>query len=149
MRFYVDNNVHRLGRKLRLLGYDTAFFGEGPDDELRELYRKEGRILLTRDTDFEGEQQVFLLQSDSWREQLKHVVSAFSLDTRSRRYSLCADCNVQLRQVPTSHHNEQVPDWVVDQDAPVWRCPECEKIFWGGSHLKRMENEFSSLFSNE
>ena len=145
-RFYADNNVHRLGRGLRTLGYDTKLYGEGPDDRLREFCKDENRILLSCDADFEGESGALVLISDDWQEQLKIVVLRFSLDPVNYRYSLCLNCNCRVHRADPYHYSEQVPAWVHEENSPLWRCPQCRRLFWAGSHLERMNARYDKLF---
>jgi uncharacterized protein with PIN domain len=49
-RFIADQNVGKLGRWLRMLGFDTLLF-DGPDDgEILRLALEQVRVILTRDT---------------------------------------------------------------------------------------------------
>lgn len=144
--FYCDNNVHRLGRSLRMLGYDTLLFGDGEDDELRRLRNESGRILLTRDSDFENESNTLILTSDIYLEQLKTVVTVFELDVNTYRYSICLECNTVIHSTDPFAHAQDVPDWVVAEGHPLWQCPECRKLYWAGSHLERMDQRFEELF---
>lgn len=144
--FYCDNNVHRLGRSLRMLGYDTLLFGGGEDDELRRLRNESGRILLTRDSDFENESNTLILTSDIYLQQLKTVVDSFDLDVHTYRYSLCLKCNTVIHSADPSAHAQHLPDWVIAEAHPLWQCPECRKLYWAGSHLERMDKRFEQLF---
>jgi uncharacterized protein with PIN domain len=129
-----------------MLGYDTLLFGDGPDDELRVLRQETGRTLLSRDSDFLGEPHTLVLTSDNHHEQLKNVVHSYSLDTSSYRYSLCLVCNQPIQRVRAEDYAESVPIWVVKEAKPLWRCPGCEKLYWAGSHLNRMDDRFDRLF---
>ena len=128
-----------------MLGYDTLLFGDGPDDELRKLRDESGRILLSRDSDFLQEQNTLVVSCDDYWEQLKRVVEHYSLDIKKYRYSLCLNCNQPITSVSVKEYAEQVPPWLVESDGPLWQCPGCEKLYWVGSHLKRMEARFDSL----
>lgn len=144
--FYADNNVHRLGRGLRTLGYSTKLYGDGTDDRLRQLCRQESRILLSCDSDFQGETNACVLDTDNWEKQLQIVVRVFSLDTRTHRYSLCLNCNCAVHTVEPAEHAGQIPDWVLKDSAPLWRCPQCNRLFWAGSHLDQMNRRYDKLF---
>lgn len=148
-RFFADNNVHRLGRGLRTLGYDTRLYGDGTDDVLRKLCREEGRILLSCDSDFAGQPDCLVLDSDRWQAQLQQVVRVFRLDPTSYRYSLCLECNQPVHSAVPTAHVGQVPDWVIEQTAPLWRCPGCSRLFWAGSHLESMNARYDRLFGLE
>tara|TARA_Y100000031_G_C8044585_1_gene303324 strand:+ start:416 stop:568 length:153 start_codon:yes stop_codon:yes gene_type:complete len=49
MKFIVDNNAGKLARWLRMMGYDTLFFGAGDDSRMVRTALTEGRVILTRD----------------------------------------------------------------------------------------------------
>lgn len=131
-----------------MLGYDTLFFGAGPDETLRRLRDESGRFLLTRDSDFCGEARTLVLQSDVYLEQLQGVVRSLQLDPYSHRYSLCIECNQAIRAVGNSTvHVGSVPEWVIREEHPLWQCPGCQKLYWAGSHLERMDERFDGLFA--
>ena len=48
-RFVADAMLGSLARKLRIFGFDTAYFAEGGDLELEALARRERRVILTSD----------------------------------------------------------------------------------------------------
>ena len=146
-RFYADNNVHRLGRGLRTLGYDTKLYGEGTDNVLRGLCRDDQRMLLSCDSDFLGEKGALVLSSDNWQKQLVEVVRTYNLDPHSYRYSLCLACNRPVHRASPSQHPDDVPAWVLEQNAELWRCPDCRRLFWAGSHLEHMNERYDRLFA--
>jgi uncharacterized protein with PIN domain len=146
-RFYADNNVHRLGRGLRTLGYDTELYGQGSDNELRRRCHQQGRILLSRDSDFANELNAFVLETDRWQEQLQLVVRVFRLDSRSYRYSLCLNCNRPVHKAIVQDYASMVPDWVLSDQAPLWRCSRCRRLFWAGSHLDDMNERYDRLLA--
>ncbi|MFC1984789.1 Mut7-C RNAse domain-containing protein, partial [Chloroflexota bacterium] len=50
IKFIVDNNVGKLTRWLRMMGYDTLFFDGEDDWQMVRIALDEGRVMLTRDT---------------------------------------------------------------------------------------------------
>ena len=50
MKFIADNNVGKLAKWLRIIGYDTLFFDEEDDGKLIKIAVKEDRTILTKDT---------------------------------------------------------------------------------------------------
>jgi uncharacterized protein with PIN domain len=50
VKFLVDENVGRLAKWLRMVGYDATFIKNVSDTQLVEVALSEERILLTRDT---------------------------------------------------------------------------------------------------
>ena len=49
-KFIADENVGKLTRSLRMLGFDTIFFFGGSDAQMVSLALEQQRIILTRDT---------------------------------------------------------------------------------------------------
>ena len=83
-RFIADQNVGRLSRWLRMLGFDTLFFDGRDDGEMVRLALDEGRVILTRDTHImerkivtSGRLKAILLVSDRPEEQIRQVTNAF------------------------------------------------------------------------
>ncbi len=48
-RFAVDEMLGTLARWLRVMGYDAVYEKDHNDDEIVDIAKREGRILLTRD----------------------------------------------------------------------------------------------------
>lgn len=49
MKFVADHMLGRLAKWLRILGFDTLFLTDVPDEEILKKARGENRIILTRD----------------------------------------------------------------------------------------------------
>ncbi len=50
MTFVADCMLGRLAKWLKILGFDVLYFSKAEDRDLVEIARREGRVLLTRDT---------------------------------------------------------------------------------------------------
>ena len=50
LKFIVDNNVGKLAKWLRMMGYDTVFFDGSDDAYLVAKALAEDRVILTRET---------------------------------------------------------------------------------------------------
>ena len=82
-KFLPDENVAKLGKWLRILGYDVAYESPAADAQLALRVLRENRVLLTRDFDFVKRcmvEQFLLLTSQDPLEQLQHVFQSFSLN---------------------------------------------------------------------
>ncbi len=137
MKFIVDVMLGKLAKWLRILGYDTLYKRDWEDDELIELARAEGRILLTADRELwrrrQGSHKIFI-SSDKWQEQLRELARVLPLDTE-HLFTRCIECNLPLEQVSREEARGLVPPYVYATQEGFGRCPECGRIYWRGSHF--------------
>ena len=114
-KFIVDNNVGKLAKWLRMMGYDTLFFNGSNDSDMIAIALAEGRVILTRDTQIikrrvvtSGQLNVILMQSDKPALQIRQVIDTLSLDCRFRPFAICLECNQPLLE----RSKERVKDLV-------------------------------------
>ncbi len=150
--FIADVNVGRLARRLRMLGYNTLFNNEADDDELLRNALRDGRILLTRDTGImarrvvtTGKVKAVLVESDDFKEQLWQVVRALNLAPEAEPFSICMECNVPLVARGKEEVRGLVPPHVFKTHEQFMQCPGCERVFWRGTHWKKMMGELEGL----
>ncbi len=123
IKFFCDAMLGKLGRWLRMLGYDTLIANKDTDDTIILLVcRIEKRYLLTRDKDL-GRYGIYI-RSQNLTEQLSQVFSLFGLDIKPSR---CPLCNSEL--IPAEH-----PLGFKD----TLFCPLCQKYYWKGSHWRKI-----------
>ncbi len=159
-RFLADGMLGRLARWLRILGYDAEYF-PGEDAELIRRARREGRILLTRDSrllrrGLGGARPVpgretdplpphLFIESDRVMEQLRQVVGALHLTPARPPARRCSCCNALLEPRDRAEVVGQVPDFVWSHQPAFWACPRCRRIYWAGTHRQRMEEVIRAL----
>jgi len=140
-RFLADAMLGRLARWLRVLGYDTAYDAAAPDPELVRRTAEEGRVLLTRDRHLLRElrpARALELQRDAPLEQLAEVIEALRLSPPAELFTRCLLCNVPLSEVPAEEQASLVPVASRGLPGPIRRCAECGRVYWPGSHVRRM-----------
>jgi len=144
MKFICDDNLGKLAKWLRTLGYNTLFFDPIEDGELVSRALKENRVVLTRDTHLSrfklklGE-RLFYLESDKPLEQLKQVVLHFKLKTNKELlFSRCLVCNQVLEKVEKEKIKERLYPYVYKTQNIFVRCPQCDRIFWSATHVQKM-----------
>lgn len=140
-RFFADEHLARLARYLRLAGFDTRL-AEGADDRaIVEAARSEGRILLTRDrhlVEFLAPSHVLVPRSGRPAEQFVEVVRRLQLESAARPFSRCMVCNSPLSDATAQAVEERVPDRVRDDHGGFLACGGCGRVYWPGSHHRRM-----------
>lgn len=145
-RFLADAMLGRLARWLRTLGFDTFYDPAVHDPELVALAAAEGRVLLTRDrhlVEHLRPQRALLITHDTPLDQLREVVTACGLTEPAALFSRCAMCNGVLRPATPDEVATLVPEASRAQPGPVARCPGCGRVYWEGSHTRRMRDSLS------
>ena len=141
-RFAADAMLARLARWLRVLGFDTLYDASVHDPDLVRVANEEGRILLTRDRHLLRELRplrALEITHDAPDEQLKLVVSALALPPPAALFTRCMVCNSTLSApLPQAEADAAVPEGVRGIPGPVRRCPSCMRVYWHGSHTRRM-----------
>jgi uncharacterized protein with PIN domain len=140
-RFAADAMLGRLARWLRVLGYDTWYDIGVADPVLVKLAQAEDRILLTRDRHLLNElrpPRAHEVRQDDPLQQLRDLVLALQLTPPSDLFTRCLLDNAALATVPPDEAVALVPDGVRGLAATVRRCPACGRLYWDGSHVRRM-----------
>ena len=132
----------RLARWLRVLGWDTRLDPELDDPAIVRLAEAEGRILLTRDRLLLRElrpRDALEVRSDAPLEQLRQVVTELQLPAPSELFTRCTVCNSPLSPpLPAEERQALLPVDVNALGGPARRCPGCQRLYWRGSHARRM-----------
>ncbi len=139
-RFLVDVNVERLGRLLRLAGFDTAPSRDEPDRRLADRAVREGRIVLTRDRLLLMRGVLMwgrLVRAHRPWDQLEEVVRFFGLVRAMKPFSRCPVCNMVLEDVSADQVWHLLEPLTQRYYRHFRRCPACGKVYWAGSHHAR------------
>ncbi|MFC1949156.1 Mut7-C RNAse domain-containing protein [Chloroflexota bacterium] len=155
MKFIVDHNVGKLTKWLRMMGYDTLFFTGDDDWQMIITALNEGRVILTRDTQImkrgviaSGRLKAVLIENEEPKQQMRQVVEALDLDTRSRLFSLCLECNQPLEERTHQQVKGRVPPFVFQTQDQYVECPSCHRIYWKGTHWQAMTDRLEELARN-
>ena len=150
MRFIVDCMLGKLAKWLKILGFDALFFSKIEDDELLTIARKEGRILLTKDTGLiqqAKDVETLFLESEEWQDQVQQVLEHFNLREKVNPHTRCIDCNVVLKNLPKKNAKNLVSAFVFDKADSFALCPNCGRVFWRGTHFKDMEAKIQEILN--
>ena len=145
--FVVDVNLGRLARLLRLLGFDALFSNAYADEEIVAISEAQGRIVLTRDRRLLHAKAVthgYWVRSVWPRRQVDEVVRRFDLANLVRPFSRCADCNGQIEPVAKDAVADRLEPKTKKYFEKFYRCPDCGKIYWEGSHVDRLRERYES-----
>lgn len=138
--FVADVMVGKLARWLRVLGFDVLYSNKYGDDEIIRISDGQNRLILTRDVQLASRRpanQCLLIESGDYKEQLRQVLG--SLDLKDfKAFSRCLECNARLEEVEKEAVFDKVPPFVYLTQDRFARCPQCERIYWQGTHTQEM-----------
>jgi len=148
----LDHMVIRLGKYLRIIGYDADWDMSIRTHDLIQRANATGRIFVTRNTHLTEQyptvRQSIILSETNPALQFKMIVEKFSLDTQTQLFSRCIHCNVKLSEVMDKREVEdRVHPNVYQRQARFFRCPHCSTIFWHGSHVTNICRKLSLIDS--
>jgi uncharacterized protein with PIN domain len=146
-RFYCDEMLKRLGRWLRAAGYDTLINDGISDREMLQQAVREGRYLLTRDRKIvefrEANELVIVLYTNNLEQNIEELGKKLPIDWLHEPFSRCLIDNSPL--IVASHEDwDQVPEDAKGYNDTLYKCPECGRLYWPGSHAKRMYRKLSA-----
>jgi len=141
-RFLCDEMLGRLCRYLRAAGYDALLANGGRSDAaLLRQCREEGRYFLTQDQlvqEHKAARGVALLLPQGDLDRLAAALGAhFRLDWLAHAFTRCLEDNTPL-VAADSAASARVPADALRPDEPLCHCPACARVYWRGSHYKRM-----------
>jgi uncharacterized protein with PIN domain len=140
-RFIADAHLGRLARYLRFAGLDTLWHNAWDDAELVALAAADGRIVLTRDRALlmhRGVRAGCWLRDDDPLAQLADVARRYSLPLNEPGPSRCLECNAVPQPVPKAEVEAGLLPRTLACFDRFWRCPGCARVYWHGSHWRRM-----------
>ncbi len=166
-RFSADAMLGKLARWLRLLGFDCSYERDIADAELVRRAIEQGRVILTRDRALPAEwwmPDIHVLQAERTFEQLREVVRCFGLSGVVCPLTRCSECNQPLvrvvaalssgniadgRDLEGSALKERVPARILASREPLQECLVCKRVYWQGSHTRRIQRVVEELLAGD
>jgi uncharacterized protein len=152
LRFLCDEMLAGLGRWLRIAGYDTAIAERGRRDrDLVEQAHAEERILLTCDRRLveirHANDRTIVLESGGIDACAIELARQLALDWTLDPLSRCTLCNTRL-ELADHRVLDTLPPRIRDLGSTVHVCPRCGRLYWEGSHVRRIRRRLAE-FANK
>ncbi|ADE10630.1 Mut7-C RNAse domain-containing protein [Sideroxydans lithotrophicus] len=147
-RFLCDEMLGQLCRYLRAAGYDALLARDGASDaQLLRQCREEGRHFLTQDTlirEHKAAHGVALALPHADLDRLIALLDEhYPLDWLSHAFTRCLLDNTILVAADAAA-SRRVPADALRPGEPLYQCPACGRIYWRGSHYKRMREKLAA-----
>ena len=147
-RFILDVHLGKLARLLRMAGFDTIYRNNLDDPEIIQIAEDENRIVLTRDRGILKNKRVkhgHFVESTYAKEQLKEIIDVFELKESIRFLSRCIACNGTIAEVSKEEIEMELKPGTNQYFNDFFRCRDCGKVYWEGSHFDRMMNFYEEM----
>lgn len=141
-RFVADAHLGGLARLLRMAGFDTLYDNGYRDEEIVAIAAEQDRIVLTRDRELlkrRAVSQGCYLHAIKPELQLRELFERLGLAPAAQPFSLCLHCNLALRAIDKALVLDGLPPSVRELHEEFTSCEACRRVFWKGSHHKRMQ----------
>ena len=147
--FAAEKTLGRLTKWLRLLGFDTLYENNLADKKFIDALEND-RILLTRTQKIRNQfasRRIIFVESDHLEQQLKQIFRELGLKPdQTRPFSRCLLCNVRIVAVSKNGLWGLIPDYIFETHDHFKQCPQCNRVFWPGSHTRRSLAKIQQLF---
>jgi uncharacterized protein with PIN domain len=141
-RFVADAHLGGLARLLRMAGFDTLYSNGYDDREIADVAAREERIALTRDRELLKQRGIThgcYVHALKPEQQFRELVQRLDLARSFKPFTLCMECNAPLRAIDKEQVLERLPPSVRVNYERFSTCDQCGRIFWAGSHWRRMQ----------
>lgn len=149
MKFYVDQTLGKLAKWLRLLGFDTVQVHFTPQAQEQLPAWKRDVYVLTRQTSWPAGRRrpdLIILTSPDPEEQLMEICQRLHLAPETwEPLQRCSDCNLPLQPLSSDQLEGRVPDYIAVRHQQFFACPQCQRVFWEGSHQRRIRSRLQKL----
>jgi hypothetical protein len=148
--FAVERTLGRLGKWLRLMGFDTLFETDYPRGTFIQRIGPE-RIFLTRTQPSRRThalRNTILVRSNDPRQQVVELIRIAVIRPEDLHpFSRCVICNEPIAVVQKDEVQRAVPDYVWTTQTSFSQCPQCRRVYWKGSHTERGFKRISEMFN--
>jgi uncharacterized protein len=150
-RFILDTHLGQLAVYLRMFGFDTLYRNDYDDEELAAVSAQADRILLTRDIGLLKRGIVthgYFMRETNPKRQVAEIFGRYNLAEAVSPLKRCIRCNAPLETVAKEAIMDKLEANTRQHFNEFSQCPQCEQIYWKGSHYDRMSEFVSQTLNN-
>lgn len=147
-KFVLDVHLGKLAGSLRMLGFDTLYQRDCTPDKVIALSLSEKRIIISKSRNLLKRKEIthaYCLNSSDPEMQTKLVLKRFGLFENINPFTRCMECNSPLDIIARDKVIDKVPLDVREKQEEYKYCRDCAKVYWKGSHYKKMRERIGRL----
>jgi uncharacterized protein len=148
MKFVVTQEMGKLAKWLRILGYDTEYFTQKNVSSLIIQALRDDRIILTRNHRLpkSAGMKILFIKSETVKRQVREVLKQLKMPLNcDMMFRRCILCNVELSVADKEAVKGRVPAYVFETARDFFICPECRRIYWQGTHWGNVKKTLEEL----
>jgi uncharacterized protein with PIN domain len=138
MRFACDAMLGKLARYLRILGFDAMYLRNA---DLLDLQEREDDppYFLTRRRKAVAYERTIYLKTENVRQQLEELRGLIKpFVDPDKVLARCINCNLPLVAADKDAIEHRVPEFVFHTYNTFKTCPQCQRVYWAGTHTEHM-----------
>ena len=154
IKFACDIHLRGLARRLRLLGFDVYHAEKRDDDGLVRVSAGEGRVILTGSRQLlmrRGISRGLCIKSSGTEKQITEVLERLDLKDRCDPFTRCIECNgliEEMNKEDVKANEHIIPPGVRQWCGEFYRCRDCGRIYWRGSHYEKLVKFIEKILYN-
>ena len=144
--FAVERTLGRLGKWLRLMGFDTRMERDFPRGGFPGHVGDRLVLTRTRSVCRTAPGRAVFIAANDVTAQIAEVIRAVGLrESELHPFTRCLRCNEPLETAAREDVLERLPPRTAQLHDEFRRCPACRRVYWKGTHYERMRRLVDSL----
>jgi uncharacterized protein with PIN domain len=151
MKFILTRELGRLVKWLRILGFDSVYFNQDSVGSLIIEALRDNRIIVTRNQRLPKKSglRIVCLESELLKEQIKEVLKTLHIQPdKDIMFSRCIVCNAELKPIEKEEVRSRIPPYVFRTQQGFVTCPQCNRIYWQGTHWGNVQRCLGEIQSS-
>jgi uncharacterized protein with PIN domain len=140
-KFIADVHLGKLARYLRMFRFDVHYKNDLSDEDIVKISLKERRAILTKDRGILKRNEVthgYFVRNTNVEKQVEEIIKRFDLQKEIKEFARCLECNTELMKIAKEKIAGNLPPKVIASQEEFFKCPDCGKIYWKGTHHQKM-----------
>ncbi len=150
--FILDIHLGKLARLLRFTGFDSLYRNDYSDDEIANIAKESGRVVLTRDKMLLHDNRItrgYWPRSTDADIQFREIINRFDLYEYISPFLICSKCNGTIEEINKEAVLERLKPGTAKNYNKFYICRSCKQIYWRGAHFNSLKLKLDKLTDNE